>query len=575
MTCDEVRELLVDELDGTLPAERAIAVAAHLGECGACREEHEALREAEAAVRLLPRAAAPADFLARLNARIDAEAAAAARPAAPEPLAAAPAEPRARVLEMPRRRWAAPRALAGLAAAALLAVGVSLVQFGTKRQAPLAPPETVAAKRVAPDDAAKAQSAIQAASGRAAGDFEERELAKSAHARLAASSEEAIEKLKQSVIASREALDRFGETRVTGAAGDADARSKSFFEIRTLTVASLDPASARVKVMATLARNSVTAEPTTPLSDAREVTRGESEPQVLVCDVSPAQYASITNDLGRAPEIMLRYGSADSAGFLTYDAKSAKEITDGTTFELPQGRVHAGVPRDEVASRGGEEAERKLGLIAAPTPPPAAPLAEDADGAIARATKNADQGTRSVERGRLVDGEAHRELAGADKTPAAPPPAPRPEPAAPSASGATAGPAGAGGAKFFRGREAEKKKAEEKDIAGEEAPPTVEGQSPAKADEPARRRAETVSRDDVPQAPAAPARPNDAAPSDESRSVSLAARPPTPTSLLKATAPDADRTIRLVIEFAPERAGEVDKLERSAEPAAAPAAGKR
>src|SRR5436305_1672385 len=58
MSCDEVRELLIDELDGTLPAERAAAVAAHLRECGACREELEALREAEAAVRAIPRAAA-------------------------------------------------------------------------------------------------------------------------------------------------------------------------------------------------------------------------------------------------------------------------------------------------------------------------------------------------------------------------------------------------------------------------------------------------------------------------------------------------------------------------------------
>src|SRR2546428_5069669 len=119
MSCDEVRELLIDELDGTLPAERAAAVAAHLRECGACREELEALREAEAAVRLLPRVAAPPDFLARVNARIDREAAApVAAAAAPAPAAT---EQRAKILPMrPRRFLAPPAALAGLAAAVLL-----------------------------------------------------------------------------------------------------------------------------------------------------------------------------------------------------------------------------------------------------------------------------------------------------------------------------------------------------------------------------------------------------------------------------------------------------------------------
>lgn len=56
--CDGER--LCEYLDGELSAEQRALVEAHLRECAACREELVALRRAAAAVRALPRAAAPA-----------------------------------------------------------------------------------------------------------------------------------------------------------------------------------------------------------------------------------------------------------------------------------------------------------------------------------------------------------------------------------------------------------------------------------------------------------------------------------------------------------------------------------
>lgn len=78
MRRDEARDLLIDYADGTLPAERRAALDAVLAADAELREELDALREVEAAVKALPKIKAPNDFLARLNAAIDAEERAAA-----------------------------------------------------------------------------------------------------------------------------------------------------------------------------------------------------------------------------------------------------------------------------------------------------------------------------------------------------------------------------------------------------------------------------------------------------------------------------------------------------------------
>src|SRR5437868_5639393 len=83
VNCEEARELLIDDLDGALPAERAASLAAHAAGCAECRAERDAHREAEAAVRALPRVRAPEGFLAGVNAGIDAEDLASAGSGAP------------------------------------------------------------------------------------------------------------------------------------------------------------------------------------------------------------------------------------------------------------------------------------------------------------------------------------------------------------------------------------------------------------------------------------------------------------------------------------------------------------
>lgn len=60
MTCERVRDLLDDYLDGELPAETAVPLRGHLEGCAACAEEERALRSLLAEAAALPREIAPA-----------------------------------------------------------------------------------------------------------------------------------------------------------------------------------------------------------------------------------------------------------------------------------------------------------------------------------------------------------------------------------------------------------------------------------------------------------------------------------------------------------------------------------
>lgn len=155
MTCDDVRECFIDRLDGTLAPEREALVTAHLEGCAACREELEALRETEAAVRGLPRVAAPEALLERLRAALDAEARAAvsAPPRESRPPVPAGAAPGGRIIRPARfLGWA--RALSAVAAGVIAVAGVGIYWRGLQdlEKAEPGPPAT-SVRRFAPPDA--------------------------------------------------------------------------------------------------------------------------------------------------------------------------------------------------------------------------------------------------------------------------------------------------------------------------------------------------------------------------------------------------------------------------------------
>jgi len=122
MKCDEVRKRLDEYLDGELSTEEAAAVEEHLTACGACRAEHEALKQTVSLVRSLPKAEPPRDLSARIEASIGQQAA---------------LRKRAAVL-----RWA--RVGGWVAAAATLLIVIRYAPWGTERvreeRGPAAPP---------------------------------------------------------------------------------------------------------------------------------------------------------------------------------------------------------------------------------------------------------------------------------------------------------------------------------------------------------------------------------------------------------------------------------------------------
>jgi predicted anti-sigma-YlaC factor YlaD len=70
MTCDKVRRLMTDYVDGVLRPGRSEAVREHLASCEACRGEEEAARTVVEVLASIPELALPEDALPRLEARL-------------------------------------------------------------------------------------------------------------------------------------------------------------------------------------------------------------------------------------------------------------------------------------------------------------------------------------------------------------------------------------------------------------------------------------------------------------------------------------------------------------------------
>jgi anti-sigma factor RsiW len=114
------RRRLSASLDGELPARAMLAVERHVARCPRCAGRRESLRRARAAVQASARSAPPPEAWARLRDRM-----------------AAPAPPAPR--RVPRRRRPA-WTMAGAAAGALAALGVSLYLGFGRSTSGLRPP---------------------------------------------------------------------------------------------------------------------------------------------------------------------------------------------------------------------------------------------------------------------------------------------------------------------------------------------------------------------------------------------------------------------------------------------------
>lgn len=71
MRCRKAHRLMSSHLDGGLPAGEKAAIETHLGRCGACAAEFNALRATRRLVAGLERFEAPAGFSRRLMARLN------------------------------------------------------------------------------------------------------------------------------------------------------------------------------------------------------------------------------------------------------------------------------------------------------------------------------------------------------------------------------------------------------------------------------------------------------------------------------------------------------------------------
>lgn len=122
MDCDAVQSRLSEHLDGELPPPDAAAVASHLAACRACRDAREGIARVARALSELPRTPAPPDLSRRVRETLARE-----RLLAPEGT-----PPRAR-----RIAWLKG---AGLAAAAALALVLSVDSFVPRKRTPPALP---------------------------------------------------------------------------------------------------------------------------------------------------------------------------------------------------------------------------------------------------------------------------------------------------------------------------------------------------------------------------------------------------------------------------------------------------
>jgi len=108
MKCRQVKKLVMDYLDSTLPAAQSCELELHLQHCARCREGVESMRVVGETLRNLPQQQASADFWERLEARLP------QRLSLSDRLVARLEE----WLQLPTRRWA--MAGVGLAIASLL-----------------------------------------------------------------------------------------------------------------------------------------------------------------------------------------------------------------------------------------------------------------------------------------------------------------------------------------------------------------------------------------------------------------------------------------------------------------------
>jgi hypothetical protein len=125
--CKIIRKMLSGYIDGALTAAEAEAVREHLGECGECREVHDSMNAIIACMNGMERVPPPADFLEKVNARLERGSTAAER---------------LRRIFVPLG-FRLPLELAGLAAAVVLIVYVSgfLGREGVEEMSPRPPLE--------------------------------------------------------------------------------------------------------------------------------------------------------------------------------------------------------------------------------------------------------------------------------------------------------------------------------------------------------------------------------------------------------------------------------------------------
>ncbi|MGE0455601.1 MAG: zf-HC2 domain-containing protein [Vicinamibacteria bacterium] len=122
MTCEAVRPLLDDLLDGELAAAERAGVLAHLGACAACREEADALRSLLARAAALPSELEPArELWPGIALRLGS-------PAGQD-------EPAVLPFERPGATWWARPAFLAAAAAALVTLSSSLTVLVMRREA--------------------------------------------------------------------------------------------------------------------------------------------------------------------------------------------------------------------------------------------------------------------------------------------------------------------------------------------------------------------------------------------------------------------------------------------------------